>query len=86
MRKLVDLTDGWNHEIHLAIEEKVLAWHLQMFPPREDDDLEKRDQRVSEMRTFYYARMTSTANLLVAGAAFMVSLSAFVVAVISLHH
>lgn len=84
VRRLVGLTDEWNSEIHNAIEQRVIAEHSQLFPPRPDDDNDKRQKRIEDMRAFYYARMSTTASLLLAGAALIVALAALVGAVIPL--
>ncbi len=73
-RKLVDFTHGWNAEIHNAIEAKVIAEYMELFPPTENDDREQRDKRIKEMRQFYYSRMSVTATLLVAVAAIFAAL------------
>jgi hypothetical protein len=86
VRRLVGWTDDWNSEIHQAIEERVLAEFERAFPLRVGSDLKQRDERISEMRSFYYTRMSITASLLMAGAAFVVALVALAVTVIPLFH
>ncbi len=82
VRKFVDLTDGWNSELHHAIEERVIMEHRRLFPPKDDDDLAQVDKRISDMRAFYYARMSTTSNLLLAATAVIVALGALIVALI----
>jgi len=83
-RWFVDWTDGWNRELHEAIEAKVRAAYSSMYSNPEGGkvDLEQMDKRMREMRDFYYARMTNTSMLLVAFAALVVSVLAMVVSIL----
>lgn len=83
VRALVDITDGWNKEIHDAIESKVLAGYQQTFPPSADDDIDQRNKRLSNMREFYYARMAATASILISTIALLVAVAAFVIQMIN---
>ncbi|MGF6575098.1 hypothetical protein ABH945_007227 [Paraburkholderia sp. GAS333] len=81
----VDWTDGWNSEFHRAIQSKVHAEFKTQFPNglRNEEDIEPWIRKMSD---FYYARMTNTAMLLVAGASVAVSLCALVVSIVALKH
>ncbi len=85
VRWFVDWTDSWNREFHQAIETKVLAEFSAQFPKglRNEEDTEP---MIEKMRSFYYARMTNSAMLLVAVAATLVSFFALVVSIIALTH
>ena len=84
VRCLVRIIDGWNKEIHQVIEERVSLEHRRMFPPNADDDLEVTDKRMQDMRAFYYARMSTTASLMIAAIALLVAAIAFLIAVLQL--
>ncbi|KWN65979.1 hypothetical protein [Burkholderia stagnalis] len=87
VRLFVDWTDAWNKEMHDAIEAKVQAEFRSSFPNGiGGGDLEKTDQIVKRMREFYYARMSNTANLLVAVTAVVVSLVALLVSALAFFH
>lgn len=81
----VDWTDGWNHEFHNAIERKVMAGYKQYFPDGHEN-LEETDQRIKDMRTFYYGRMVATSTLLITGISGVVALLALIVAAVALIH
>lgn len=81
----VDWTDRWNHEFHNAIEKKVAAAHRQYFPDGHKTP-EETEQRITEMRTFYYGRMVATSTLLIAGISVVVALLALIVAAVALIH
>ncbi|WP_431020828.1 hypothetical protein ACQ4K0_32135 [Burkholderia cepacia] len=82
-RWFVEWTDGWNREVHEAIEAKIRAAYSSMYSDPEGGkvDLEQMDKRMREMRDFYYARMTNTSMLLVAIVALAVSVLALVVSI-----
>lgn len=84
VKTLIDFTNEWNNEIHQAIEERVMTHSLQTFPPREDECPERREKQISDSRAFYYARMSTTASLLIAGAAFLLALIAILLTIIPL--
>ncbi len=75
----INFTDGWNREIHSAIENKVMANCKETFPA---GDVEV--AQVEMMRKFYYSRMAITANLLAASTAALVSIVALIVSVVAL--
>ncbi|WP_413503685.1 hypothetical protein [Serratia grimesii] len=81
IRAFVDFTDSWNKEFHNAIEEKVLQAYRQLFPNLESHTPEERDERIKNMREFYYARMTNTAVLLLATFSVLVALIALLVSI-----
>ena len=76
----VNWTHGWNSELHLAIESKVMAGYKEAFP----DGAADAEMQIKQMREFYYGRMAFTGNLLVAGAAVVVSVVATIASVIAL--
>lgn len=82
VRALLRWVDGWNKEIHSAIEANVFSEHNKMFPGGSDG--EKIETRINDMRTFYYARLTNTANLLVACVAVLVSIVALFVSIVAI--
>ena len=84
VRGFLKFTDRWNHEIHQAIEERVLESIRQDSPATGEMDLAERQKAISERRSFYFARVCTTANLLVAAAALVVALVALVVSSIQL--
>ncbi|AOK14845.1 hypothetical protein WJ85_34540 [Burkholderia ubonensis] len=83
-RWFVDWTDGWNRELHEAIEAKIQAAYSSMYSNPEGGkvDLEQMDNRVREMRNFYYARMTNTSMLLMTIVALAVSVLALIVSIL----
>lgn len=83
-RWFVDWTDSWNHELHDAIEAKIRKAYSSMYsnPDGGTVDLRLMNERMKEMRDFYYARMTNTSMLLVAAAALAVSIVALVVSLV----
>ncbi|KVD07868.1 hypothetical protein WM04_12260 [Burkholderia ubonensis] len=85
VRWFVAWTDSWNREIHEAIEAKVHAEFRAQFPQglRNEEDTEPMIER---MRSFYYARMTNTATLLVAVSSVLVSFCALAVSIVALKH
>lgn len=83
VRWFVSLTHGWNREFHDEIEGRIQAEYKRMFPdgtPRGVD----MGMQMETMRSFYYERMTTTANLLISAAAFLVSLIALLVSAVAL--
>jgi hypothetical protein len=80
VRAFVNWASPWNRDIHEAIEAKVFEEFNRMFPQGVTDT----ESTIDGMRTAYYARMTNTTNLLVAGASFLVSLVALLVALLAL--
>jgi hypothetical protein len=85
VRWFVDCTDSWNGEFHDAIEAKVQAEFRKLFPNGLRDETDP-GPMIERMRTFYYARMTNTAMLLVAVASTLVSLCALAVSIVALKH
>ncbi|HFF8940177.1 hypothetical protein [Serratia marcescens] len=81
VRAFIDYTDPWNKEFHNAIEEKVHQAYRQTFPDPESHNAEERDERIKNMREFYYARMTNTAVILLATFSVMVALIALLVSI-----
>lgn len=84
VRKILGFADGWNHEIHQAIEEKILENCKDTFPLHSNEDLLEHQERIREMRSFYYARISTTANLLIAAMALVVAVFALIAACIPL--
>lgn len=81
-RWFVEWTDSWNHELHNAIELKVIKAYTDSFAP----DAPDRDDKIKEMRVFYYTRFSSTASLLVTVVSVIVAVIALIVSLIALHH
>lgn len=81
VRAFVNCTHGWNTALHDAIEERVVGEHHRLFPGGTDNS----DEEIRKMREFYYARMATTANLLIAGVALFVSFASLIVSAIALH-
>ncbi|WP_257820113.1 hypothetical protein [Burkholderia glumae] len=79
---LIDWTSEWNSEIHNAIEAKVQQEYRRQFPTGTKDA----DAIIANMRTFYYGRMSNTANLLVGIVAVLVAFVALIVSVAALFH
>lgn len=73
-------TGEWNREVHEAIEAKVLEEYKRLFPPGEPDA----GKTISEMRMFYYGRMTNTTNVLIGGVALLVAFVSLIVSAIAL--
>ncbi|AOG24294.1 hypothetical protein BSY15_2470 [Acidovorax sp. RAC01] len=84
VRGFLKFTDRWNHEIHQAIEERILESIRRDSPATGEMDLAEREKAIREMRSFYFTRVSATANLLVAAAALVVALVALVVSSIQL--
>ncbi|QYY30289.1 hypothetical protein K2O51_23250 [Cupriavidus pinatubonensis] len=80
VRTLVDWLGEWNNEVHEAIEAKVFAEHRRVYPDG-DDNVAK---TIEVMRTFYYNRMATTANVMIGAVAVLVALVSLVVSVIAL--
>jgi len=78
VRWFVDWTDSWNHELHEAIEAKIQIEYKRQFPDGAVDP----DTTIKAMRGFYYARMTTTATLLLAALAIAISTISVVVAIL----
>jgi len=72
--------DGWNQEIHRAVEDNVFREHRRLFPGGSDGD----GSMIDKMRTFYYARLMTTANLLVTCVALLVAVTALLVSVVAI--
>ena len=64
--------------MHRQIEHRVIEAHKQSFPNGHSDTADN----IKKMRDFYYARMMTTANLLVATGALLLALIALVVSVV----
>lgn len=82
VRKVLDWIDGWNREIHEAVELNVFAEYSRQFPNGAADS----EATIKEMRTFYYSRMSSTAAILIAIIALFVSFIALLVSALALVH
>ena len=70
--------DGWNTALHESIEHRVMANHHKTFPNGGADEL------IERSREFYYGRMTTTANLIVAIIAMALGLVALIVSAVAL--
>jgi hypothetical protein len=80
VNKFIDFTDGWNHEIHEAIEAKIKAAYKRDFSEGAKDP----DGVIKRMREFYYQRMMTTASLIITIASLVVSIIALIVSFIAL--
>lgn len=78
VRWFVDWTDSWNHEFHEAIEAKIHGEYKKMFPDGAADP----DETIKGMRSFYYARLTTTATLLLAVVAIAISTISVVLSIL----
>lgn len=83
VRLFVSFIDGWNKELHQALEERVLREYQRSFPDN-NDSREEREKRIADMRAYYKAGITTTASLLVAAIALLVSVIALIVAVVQI--
>ena len=77
---IVEWTHEWNHEFHNAIEAKILDEYSKTFKP----DLPSALETIEKMRSFYYARIVSTAGILIGSIGVLVAVVALFVALISL--
>jgi len=85
MRKLVDVTHEWNHELHQAIEARIHAGYEEMNPNEKCNiEIDEQIKIKNNMREFYFVRMSVTASLLLAGASAMVAIVALIVSAIAL--
>lgn len=84
--KLVDVTHEWNSLFHKAIEDRIFRGYHDMFTEeaRNSMSAEKREELIKEMREFYYARMSTTASLLLAVVSTVIAVIALIVAVLPL--
>jgi len=80
--KVMGWTEEWNNEIHQAVEARVFAEYTKMFPTGASD----REAMITNMRTFYYARMSTTATILIAVVAVLVSLISLLVSAVAVFH
>ncbi|MER2471895.1 hypothetical protein [Photorhabdus laumondii] len=85
VKKFVDCTHEWNHEMHKAIEDNVLEESRRYFPSSENGEKINQDKNIKRMREFYYHRMMSTASLLLSSASCSVAIIALLVAIIALY-
>jgi hypothetical protein len=69
--------DGWNQEIHRAVEDNVFREHRLLFPEGSDGG----GSEIDKMREFYYARLMTTANLLVTCVALLVAVTALLASI-----
>lgn len=72
--------DGWNGEIHRAVEDNVFREHARLFPEGSDGD----GSMISKMRAFYHVRLMTTANLLVTCVALLVSIVALLASIVAI--
>ncbi|MFJ1258773.1 hypothetical protein [Cupriavidus sp. CuC1] len=80
VRALVIWTGEWNRELHEAIEAKVFEEYRHSFPAGAKDAPET----IEKMRTFYYNRMTNTANTLIGLVAILVAFVSLIVSAFAL--
>lgn len=83
VRRFVNFTHGWNKELHQAIEGRVQAEYKRMFSDGTPKGIDS-DATMETMRSFYYQRMMTTANLLLSGSTFIVSVVALLFSLIAL--
>lgn len=72
--------DRWNKEIHRAVEDNIFREHECLFPEGSDGD----GSMISKMRTFYYVRLMTTANLLVTCVALLVAIAALLASIVAI--
>jgi len=84
VRWLVNFFDDWNDHFHSAIENKLISGVQKDFGAEADSEV--RRKAIEKGRDFYYLRLTTTANILVAVSSLFVSAVALVVSVIALFH
>ena len=80
VRTFLRWADGWNEEIHQAVEENIFREHKRLFRAGSDGD----GSMIKKMRTFYYARMVTTANLLVTCVALLVAIAALLASIVAI--
>lgn len=71
VRALVNWLGEWNDEVH----------EVQRVFPAGDDDAAK---TIELLRTFYYSRMATTANVMIGAVAILVALASLIVSAIAL--
>jgi hypothetical protein len=80
VRAFINFTNSWNKEFHNAIEEKVQQEYREQFTPG-SEPLDKMEERIKDMREFYYSRMTNTAVILLATLSIVVALIALLASI-----
>lgn len=80
VRFFTNWTSKWNEEIHNEIEKRVIDEFKRLYP----DGSDARERIIQDMRSFYYARMATTANILVAYVAVLVSFVSLIVSLVAL--
>lgn len=84
--KFVDVTHEWNSLFHKAIEDRILRGYHDMFTEEARNSMlaKEREDLIKGMREFYYARMSTTASLLLAVVSTVIAVVALIVAVLPL--
>ena len=78
VRATVKFLDGWNNELHVAIESQVQTAYKGYFPHGHSDP-ESAQKQMTKMRDFYYQRMMNTGVLLIGLLSLVVALIALIV-------
>lgn len=73
----------WNTLIHTEFEKRIMEQFRRSFPGG-IDDADKRKEVIESGRLFYYSKMMGTATVIMAGASFIASFLALIVAAIAL--
>jgi hypothetical protein len=80
VRMFLRCADGWNQEIHRAVEDNVFREHRRLFPGGTDGG----GSEIRKMREFYHARLMTTANLLVTCVALLVAITALLASIVAI--
>jgi len=83
IKLIFNATDTFNKEWHYNIEKKIIEASKE-FHTNDEISIEKRDETTKKMREFYYSRMSSSSNLLLAVSSLFISATALIVAIIAL--
>lgn len=84
--KFVDVTHEWNSLFHKAIEDRIYRGYHDMFTEeaRNSMSTEQMENLIKGMREFYYARMSTTASLLLALVSTVIAVIALILAALPL--
>jgi hypothetical protein len=85
VRLFVDFTDGWNKELHGAIEANVFAEYKNLFKENIGNQ-EETKEIIERMREFYYARMVNTSVLLLGILSCSIAIFSLLISVFALFH
>lgn len=82
--KFVCVTHEWNSLVHKAVDDRIYRAYHDMYTEEARNSMshEEIDERIKGMRDFYYARMSTTASLLLAVVSTIIAVIALIVAVL----